>query len=108
MALPIPSTWSVRVMVPAACSSSNVLVWSKSWIKTGKFLKRPFLDIKETVVSSFLEQGLYDLEFHPDFKNNRKFYVHYSDMWFNGDSFIVEYQAPRRIIPTERTSIRSV
>ena len=61
--------------------------------KNGKVLKRPFLDIKETVVSSFLEQGLYDLEFHPDFKNNRKFYVHYSDMWFNGDSFIVEYQA---------------
>lgn len=58
----------------------------------GKLQKRPFLDISDTTVSSFLEQGLYDLEFHPDFKENGKLYVHYSDMWFNGDSFIVEYQ----------------
>ena len=47
--------------------------------KDGQVLKRPFLDIKETVVSSFLEQGLYDLEFHPDFKNNRKF-------WFRNEA----------------------
>lgn len=60
-------------------------------LKDGKILKRPFLDISDTVVSSFLEQGLYDIEFHPKFKENGKFYVHYSDMWFNGDSFIVEY-----------------
>ena len=53
--------------------------------------KRAFLNISDTTVSSFLEQGLYDLEFHPDFKNNGKFYIHYSDMWFNGDSFIAEY-----------------
>lgn len=53
--------------------------------------KRAFLNISDTTVSSFLEQGLYDLEFHPDFKTNGKFYIHYSDMWFNGDSFICEY-----------------
>jgi glucose/arabinose dehydrogenase len=61
-------------------------------LKDGKILKRPFLDISDTTVSSFLEQGLYDIEFHPKFKENGKFYVHYSDMWFNGDSFIVEYK----------------
>lgn len=60
--------------------------------KDGTVMRRPFLDIKDTVVSSFLEQGLYDMEFHPDFTSNGKFYVHYSDMWFNGDSFIVEYK----------------
>ena len=60
-------------------------------IKDGQPLKRPFLDISDTVVSSFVEQGLYDLAFHPKFAENGKFYVHYSDMWFNGDSFIVEY-----------------
>ena len=60
-------------------------------IENGKVLKRPFLDIKQTVVSSFLEQGLYDLEFHPKFKENGQFFVHYSDMWFNGDSFIARY-----------------
>jgi glucose/arabinose dehydrogenase len=52
---------------------------------------RAFLNISDITVSSFLEQGLYDIEFHPDFKKNGKFYIHYSDMWFNGDSFIVEY-----------------
>lgn len=61
-------------------------------VQDGKVLRRPFLDIKETVVSSFIEQGLYDMEFHPNFKKNGLFYVHYSDMWFNGDSFIVEYK----------------
>jgi glucose/arabinose dehydrogenase len=53
-------------------------------VKDGKLLKRPFLDIKDKTVSSFLEQGLYDLEFHPKFKENGLFYIHYSDMWFNG------------------------
>ncbi|MDE0835904.1 MAG: PQQ-dependent sugar dehydrogenase [Akkermansiaceae bacterium] len=57
--------------------------------------KKAFLNISDTTVSSFLEQGLYDLEFHPDFKTNGKFYIHYSDMWFNGDSFIVEYQVSK-------------
>jgi glucose/arabinose dehydrogenase len=61
-------------------------------VENGKVLKEPFLDIRQTVVSSFLEQGLYDLEFHPDYKKNGLFYVHYSDMWFNGDSFIVQYK----------------
>jgi|UniRef100_UPI0037839984 glucose/arabinose dehydrogenase len=61
-------------------------------VKDGKLLKRPFLDIKDKTVSSFLEQGLYDLEFHPKFKENGLFYIHYSDMWFNGDGFIVEYK----------------
>ncbi len=61
-------------------------------VEDGEVRRRPFLDIRDTVVSSFVEQGLYDMEFHPDFKDNGLFYVHYSDMWFNGDSFIVEYR----------------
>ena len=42
------------------------------------------------MVNELIQYQLY-LEFHPQFKKNGKFYVHYSDMWFNGDSFIVEY-----------------
>lgn len=61
-------------------------------VKDGKVLRRPFLDIKDKTVSSFLEQGLYDIEFHPKFKENGLFYIHYSDMWFNGDGLIVEYK----------------
>lgn len=60
--------------------------------------KKPFLDIQQITVSSFLEQGLYDIAFHPKFKGEWLFYVHYSDMWFNGDGFIVEYKAGRNTI----------
>jgi glucose/arabinose dehydrogenase len=85
----------VRV-TPAPDGSDRLFVCERPGvvrlIKGGKVQDKPFLDIHDTVVSSFLEQGLYDLEFHPKFKENGKFYVHYSDMWFNGASFIVEYQ----------------
>jgi glucose/arabinose dehydrogenase len=57
----------------------------------GSVAKKPFLDIRSEVVSSFLEQGLYDLCFHPEFKRNGKFYVHYSDMIRNGAGMIVEF-----------------
>jgi glucose/arabinose dehydrogenase len=59
--------------------------------KDGSVAKRPFLDIRSEVVSSFLEQGLYCMAFHPDFKNNGKFYVHYADMIRNGAGMIVEF-----------------
>ena len=89
----------VRVAVPPD-GTRRVFVCERPGVvrvvKDGKVLDRPFLDIHETVVSSFLEQGLYDLEFHPKYAENGKFYVHYSDMWFNGASFIVEYQVSKR------------
>ena len=37
-----------------------------------------FLDIRDQVSRRGNEQGLLGLAFHPDFKNNGKFYVHYS------------------------------
>ena len=37
-----------------------------------------FLDIRKQVSRRGNEQGLLGLAFHPDFKNNGKFYVHYS------------------------------
>ncbi|WP_231188827.1 PQQ-dependent sugar dehydrogenase [Haladaptatus sp. DYF46] len=53
--------------------------------------KKPFLDVSDRMVTlgkfagtyadpnqSYDERGLLGLEFHPDFQNNRKFYVHYS------------------------------
>ena len=64
-------------------------------IKNGKLLKKPFLDIRQVTVSSFLEQGLYDIAFHPNYKENGLFYIHYSDMWFNGNGMIVEYKVKK-------------
>src|SRR5689334_16282082 len=52
-------------------------------VKAGKLLEKPFLDIKDKTISSFLEEGMYCIEFHPKFKENGIVYVSYSDLWFN-------------------------
>ncbi len=65
-------------------------------IKDGKLLDKPFLDIKDKTLSSFLEEGLFCIEFHPDFKNNGKCYVCYSDLWFNGATLITEYTVSKK------------
>jgi len=61
-------------------------------IKDGKVLREPFYDNTANTLFQFVEQGLYCIEFHPDFKKNGLFYVSYADMWFNGSTFIVQYK----------------
>lgn len=58
----------------------------------GQIAEEPFLDISDIVLDAFLEQGLYDIEFHPDFANNGRFFVHFAEILRNGDSMIVEYR----------------
>jgi glucose/arabinose dehydrogenase len=36
-------------------------------VKDGKVLEEPFLDITDIVLQAMLEQGMYDIAFHPDF-----------------------------------------
>src|SRR5688500_13498689 len=59
----------------------------------GTLVEEPFLDIAANVKIDFLEQGLLGLAFHPDYQNNGRFYVMYSDYATNGDLFVVEYTA---------------
>jgi glucose/arabinose dehydrogenase len=61
-------------------------------IKDGKVLPEPFFENTANTLFQFLEQGLYCLEFHPNFKQNGLFYVSYADMWFNGSTFIIQYK----------------
>ena len=61
-------------------------------IKDGKLQEKPFLDIKDKTLSSFLEEGLFCIAFHPKFKENGLFYVSYSDLWFNGATLLVQYK----------------
>lgn len=61
-------------------------------VKDGKLLEKPFLDIKDKTLSSFLEEGLFCIEFHPKFKENGFFYISYSDLWFNGSTLLVQYK----------------
>lgn len=66
--------------------------------KDGRVQKEPFLDLTNInplgsdVQTGFVEQGLYAIAFHPRFKENGYFYVHYASLPFNGDGVIVRFQ----------------
>ena len=69
-------------------------------VKDGKVQAEPFLDLTGAtrplggeVQTQFIEQGLYSVAFHPNFKANGYFYVHYASLPFNGDGFIVRFTA---------------
>lgn len=64
-------------------------------VKDGKLLPKPFLDLKDRTLSSFLEEGLYAIVFHPKFKENGIFYVSYADYWFNGATLLTEYHVSK-------------
>jgi glucose/arabinose dehydrogenase len=53
-----------------------------------------FLDIQELVlfVGSGDERGLLGLAFHPDYAQNGRFFVHYSDRATGGDTRVVEFR----------------
>ncbi len=55
----------------------------------GSLLPTPFLDLSDAV-SSGGEQGLLSLAFHPDYAQNGRFFVDYTDL--SGDTRVVRYQ----------------
>jgi cytochrome c(L) len=69
--------------------------------KDGSVQKEPFLDLTNInplgsdVQTGFVEQGLYSIAFHPKFKQNGYFYVHYASLPFNGDGMIVRFQVDK-------------
>ena len=81
--------------------------------KDGSVQKKPFLDLTNInplgndVQTGFVEQGLYSVAFHPQFKENGYFFVHYASLPFNGDGVIVRFQidpgSPNVMTP-ERTN----
>ncbi len=81
--------------------------------KDGSVQKEPFLDLTKInplgsdVQTGFVEQGLYSIAFHPNFKQNGYFYVHYASLPFNGDGVIVRFQvdpASPNVMTPERTN----
>ena len=65
--------------------------------KDGKVNAEPFLDLTNInplgsdVQTGFVEQGLWSIAFHPKFKENGHFFVHYASLPFNGASMVVRF-----------------
>lgn len=81
----------------------------------GKVLPEPFLDLTGKalplggdVQHQFLEQGLYSIAFHPNFKQNGYFYVHYASLPFGGDGFIVRFTTSKDVNKADPESAKVI
>ncbi|GIK76802.1 MAG: hypothetical protein BroJett022_04920 [Actinomycetes bacterium] len=61
-------------------------------VSGGRVLRRPFLDISDSVESGFAEQGLLSIAFDPGYVGNRRFYAYYTA----GDGAITVARFKRR------------
>jgi glucose/arabinose dehydrogenase len=59
-------------------------------VENGRVLSQPFLDIGDRVGAQGNEQGLLSVAFHPDYQNNGRFFVNYTNT--GGDTIIAQYQ----------------
>ncbi|MEJ7739257.1 MAG: PQQ-dependent sugar dehydrogenase [Chitinophagaceae bacterium] len=66
-------------------------------LKNGKIAKEPFLDIRSSLVpmeNKYMDVGILGFAFHPDYKNNGRFFVHYSapsKKGFDNTSVLAEF-----------------
>jgi glucose/arabinose dehydrogenase len=79
--------------------------------RDGTVQSDPFLDLTNfnplgtDVQTGFVEQGLYSVAFHPRFRENGYFFVHYASLPFNGDGVIVRLQVDpqnRNVVTADR------
>jgi len=77
-------------------------------VENGEIREEPFLDIEDQVLSAFLEAGLYDVEFHPDFAENGYVYVHFAEILANGDGKIVRYSVDQESMTVDPDSARLI
>ncbi len=79
-------------------------------IADGVLQETPFLDIRDRVGSGSLEQGLLSIIFHPNFPNDPRLFIYYTDK--QGDthisSFIVEPESPGYADPDREIKLLSV
>jgi hypothetical protein len=73
----------------------------------GRVRARPFLDLRDIVLSTGNEQGLLSIAFAPDYGKSGHFYVYYVDLEENGR--LVEYrrsrESPNRADPATRREL---
>lgn len=65
-------------------------------VKDGQQYPLPFLGLDGIVTALTAEQGMYSLAFHPNYKNNRRFFVSYIEKGTD-DFVVIEYKAYRYI-----------
>jgi glucose/arabinose dehydrogenase len=78
-------------------------------IDNGQLLESPFLDISGQVGSNGNEQGLLGLAFHPQYSQNGRFFVNYTDN--NGDTVLARFQVsgdPNRADPNSEVKLLGV
>ena len=76
-------------------------------IKEGLILDEPLLDIKDLILSDANERGLLSVDAHPDFSENCRLFIFYTDV--DGDSQIVEGIVSATSPPTmDRASLRVI
>jgi glucose/arabinose dehydrogenase len=78
-------------------------------IQDGQLLEASFLDITDQVGSNGNEQGLLGLAFHPQYAQNGRFFVNYTDK--NGDTSISRFQVsgdPNMADPSSEVKIVGV
>ena len=84
------------INVASACDGRLFIVERVGRVRildgNGQLLEEPFLDVQDTVMTGFLEQGLLGLAFHPNYAENGRFFVNYTSANMNGDQWVVEYQ----------------
>ena len=75
-------------------------------VANGTLRPEPFLDITNLVGSSGAEQGLFAIAFHPAYRTNGRFFVHYTDK--AGDTVIARYRVSmdtNRADPASATTV---
>jgi len=78
----------------------------------GVLVPEPFLDISPRVQSGYIEQGLLGLAFHPAYRDNGRFFVAYTDFFWNGRFFITEFHVsasdPNRADPASARNLLDI
>ena len=78
-------------------------------IEDGQLLEAPFLDITDRVGSDGNEQGLLGFAFHPQYGDNGRFFVNYTDR--RGDTVIARFQVtsdPNLADPASETQLMGI
>ncbi len=83
------------VLVTSAPGTSALFVLEREGlirtVQDGVVAEEPFLDLRDQINSSSIEQGLLGLAFHPDFESNGRFYAYWTQQ--SGDSRLAQFTA---------------